>query len=304
MQGSDLTVAGTPALNQLNPPEQLGNFHAHAVPATGHDTSRSAQGVEANETLIRLKQSGANRDSVSDENSPRENDMRDPVGDARQRVRKTRVLVNVGRLGEINHVEQRDLFEIVAEINMLEHGDDEILYELNNYKEAKASPQAGEWSKGRKAEKRSLNKRKTMLLCKISAGAKLLRSRYVYKIKRDLVGNVKQFKVRLVVLGCQKQKGVDVEQTFAPVVKGVTVRLIMALAFIMNMVIHQIDISSAFCYADLEEDVYMKPPPDVQVPDGWCFKLLKSLYGLRASPRNWNKHIDKYIKSLLNIFCY
>jgi hypothetical protein len=99
-------------------------------------------------------------------------------------------------------------------------------------------------------------------------------------------------------LGCQQEKGTDVEQTFEPVVKGVTIRLIMALAFIMNLMIHQIDISSAFCYADIEEDVYMKPPSEIKVEEGWCFKLMKSLYGLRSSPRAWNKHLDKNIKSL------
>lgn len=260
---------------------------------------RSVEGVEAKETLIRLKQSENTSDSVSNGKSPRGNETPDHVDVARQRVRKSRVLTNVGKLGEINHLEQKDLFEIVAEINMMSgDDDDEVLYEPASHKESLASNQAKQWSRGRRAEKRSLNKRKTLLLCKIPAGAKLLRSRYVYKIKRDDFGKVKQFKARLVILGCQQVKGVDVEQTFAPVVKGVTVRLIMALAFIMNMCIHQIDISSAFCYADLEEDVYMKPPPDLKVPDGWCFKLLKSLYGLRASPRNWNKHIDKYIKSL------
>ena len=96
----------------------------------------------------------------------------------------------------------------------------------------------------------------------------------------------------------QQEKGKDVEQTFAPVVKGVTIRLIMALAFIMNLMIHQIDISSAFCYADIEEEGSMKPPSEIKVKEGWCFKLMKSLYGLRSSPRAWNKHLDKNIKSL------
>jgi hypothetical protein len=82
INGSDLTVAGIPALNQLNPPEQLGNSHTHAVPATENVFRRSVEGVEANKTLIRLRQSGANRDSVSDEKSPSGNEMRDPVQDA------------------------------------------------------------------------------------------------------------------------------------------------------------------------------------------------------------------------------
>jgi hypothetical protein len=119
-----------------------------------------------------------------------------------------------------------------------------------------------------------------MALHGISEGAKLIKSKYVYKIKRDKSGKVKQCKARLVILGCQQQKGVVVEQTLAPVVKGITIRLIMALAFIMDLMIHQLDISSAFCYADIEEDVYTKPPTEMNILQGWCFKQYKSLYRL------------------------
>jgi hypothetical protein len=217
---------------------------------------------------------------------------------SRQRKRKQRVLANVAKLGEINSLQAVTMGEAVAQINML-RDHEEILYEEpQTYDQSLASPQAQEWRGARRREKDSLRKRKVMGLHQIPPGAKLLRSKYVYKIKRDAEGKVKQFKARLVILGCQQQKGVEVEQTFAPVVKGVTIRLIMALAFILNMAIHQIDISSAFCYADIEEDVYMKPPAEMNIVAGWCFKLYKSLYGLRASPRNWNRHLDKYIRSL------
>ena len=219
---------------------------------------------------------------------------------AEHRRRVQRVLTNVGQLGQMNSIEQMSMFQALAEVNMMEVNahPEQILYEPQGYKDSLASPQSQQWSDARMKEKASLHKRKVMALHRIPEGAKILKSRYIYKIKRDSQGKVKEFKARLVVLGCQQEKGVDVEQTFAPVVKGVTIRLIMALAFILNMLIHQIDISSAFCYANIEEDVYMKPPPEMKVEPGWCFKLFKSLYGLRASPRNWNRHLDKYIKSL------
>jgi hypothetical protein len=229
--------------------------------------------------------------------SPRAAVQLDQPG-SRQRKRKQRVLANVAKLGEINSLEAATMSEAVAQINM-QRDHDEILYEEpQTYQASLDSPQAAEWRGARVREKASLRKRKVMGLHQIPVGAKLIKSKYVYKIKRDKDGKIKQFKARLVILGCQQQKGVDVEQTFAPVVKGVTIRLIMALSFILNLAIHQIDISSAFCYADIEEDVYMKPPAEMNILAGWCFKLYKSLYGLRASPRNWNRHLDKYIKSL------
>jgi hypothetical protein len=100
-------------------------------------------------------------------------------------------------------------------------------------------------------------------------------------------------------LGCNQEKDEE-QQTFAPVVKGITIRILFALAFLFNLFVHQLDVTSAFCYADLSdsEEVYMGKLPDEEMPDGYCFRLRKALYGLRSSPRNWNKHIDKYIKSL------
>ena len=92
--------------------------------------------------------------------------------------------------------------------------------------------------------------------------------------------------------------GVDVFNTFAPVVKSITVRLLFALAFIFNMHVHQLDVSNAYCCAHIEGNVYMKPTPDSVLPSGHCFKLERSLYGLRNSPRSWWKHPHKYIKSL------
>ena len=72
----------------------------------------------------------------------------------------------------------------------------------------------------------------------------------------------------------------------------------LALAKVLDLHIHQLDVDSAFLYADLKEDVYMKPPPGMDIGEGYCLKLLKNLYGLKQAPRNWNKNIVDYIKSI------
>ena len=92
-----------------------------------------------------------------------------------------------------------------------------------------------------------------------------------------------------MALGYGQVSGVGVFNTFASVVESITVRLLIALAFIFNMDIHQLDASNAFCYddIDIESDVYMQPTPGLKFPLGHCYKLLKSLYGLRSSPRSW-----------------
>ena len=108
-----------------------------------------------------------------------------------------------------------------------------------------------------------------------------------------------RYKARLVVQGCKQEKEPQEHQSiFAPVVKGVTIRLIIVLACMLRLYIYQMDVSSAFCYADIAGDVYVGTTDDEEVESGWCYKLQKSLYGLRSSPRSWNIHIDKFIKSL------
>ena len=66
----------------------------------------------------------------------------------------------------------------------------------------------------------------------------------------------------------------------------------LAMTKAYNLHLHQLDVDSAFLYADLDEDVYLTPQ------EGFCLKLLKSLYGLKQAPRNWNKNIVNHIKSL------
>ena len=109
-------------------------------------------------------------------------------------------------------------------------------------------------------------------------GVRPIKSRYVYKRKHNKDGSVKKYKARLVALGFGPVPGVDVFNTFAPVVKSITVRLLLAMAFIHNMYVHQLDVSNAFCYADIDGDVYMEPTPDIAIPSGHCFKLLKLLW--------------------------
>ena len=93
-------------------------------------------------------------------------------------------------------------------------------------------------------------------------------------------------KSRLVIQGFSQREGIDYDETFAPVAKVTTFRLMLALSKVLNLEIHQLDVDSAFLYAVLEEDVFMKPPLGIYLRSGYCLKLLKSLCGLKQAPRN------------------
>ena len=92
-------------------------------------------------------------------------------------------------------------------------------------------------------------------------------------MKRDWTGKIVKRKSRLVVLGCLQREGIDYDETFAPVAKVTTFRLMLALSQVLKLQIHQLDVDSAFPYADLDEKVYMSPPPGMDIPEGFCLKL-------------------------------
>jgi hypothetical protein len=97
-----------------------------------------------------------------------------------------------------------------------------------NHKDVLNSPECEEWLDGTEEEKRSILKRKVLELVKRKKDTQLLRCKYVYRKKKQRNGR-SRYKVRLVILGCNQEKDEE-QQTFAPVVKGITIRILFALA--------------------------------------------------------------------------
>ncbi|GJY58845.1 uncharacterized mitochondrial protein-like protein isoform X2 [Tanacetum coccineum] len=107
------------------------------------------------------------------------------------------------------------------------------------------------------------------------------------ELKRDKNGVIIRYKGRFVAKGCRQQPGTDFHETFSPVVKSTTIRVVLSLAVTNDWPLHQLDIQNAFLHGNLKEQVYMKQPPgfiDPQRPNHVCL-LHKSLYGLKQAPR-------------------
>ena len=214
-----------------------------------------------------------------------------------KRVRTLRVLPNASSLGEIHSV-GADVVECLGEADAVWLTDVATHREPETFLESQQCAESKEWKKARALERKARDERDVMEVVPTPTGVKPIKSRYVCKRKHNKDGSIKKYKARLVALGYGQVAGVDVINTFVPVVKGITVRLLLALALIFSMHVHQHDVSNAFCYADIAGDVHMEPPPDFRLPDGHCFKLRKALYGLRSSPQSWWKHLNKFIKTL------
>lgn len=125
-------------------------------------------------------------------------------------------------------------------------------------------------------------------------------SKWIYKIKRNPHGSFSRYKARLVAQGFSQEKGLNYFETFIPVVRHSTVRIILALATMNNGKLRQLDVKNAFLHGDLKEEVYMTQPQgfvDTKHPDYVCL-LKKSLYGLKQAPCAWNEKFTNFLSSL------
>ena len=112
-------------------------------------------------------------------------------------------------------------------------------------------------------------------------------------------GTIDKFKARLVIQGFKQREGIDFSDTYAPVARISSIRLLIALAAINNLVIHQMDVKTAFLNGILEEKVYMKQPEGFVMPgnEHKVCKLIKSLYGLKQAPKQWHQRFGEVVLS-------
>jgi hypothetical protein len=133
-----------------------------------------------------------------------------------------------------------------------------------SYEEAMSSPYAHKWKAAMKEEIQSLNNNNTWNLMKLPNDAHAIGSKWVYKRKYNSDGTVERYKARVVAKGYAQKEGIDYHETFAPVMKYKSLRIILALANSMDYEIKQLDVVTAFLNAPIKEDVYMTQPQGFQ----------------------------------------
>jgi histone deacetylase 1/2 len=116
----------------------------------------------------------------------------------------------------------------------------------------------------------------------------------VYRIKKKSDGSIDRYKAQLVAKGFKQRYGIDCEDTFSPVVKIATIRIVLSLSISRGWSLRQLDVKNVFLDGVLEEEVYMRQPPGFEIshtPHYAC-KLDKALYGLKQAPRAWYSRLS------------
>jgi len=165
--------------------------------------------------------------------------------------------------------------------------------EPRTYREAMSGPNKEEWDAAMGEEYLSLQEHGTWDIVPRPEGRRVVSSKWVYRVKYDANGNISRYKARLVARGFTQIYGVDYTDTFAPVTRLETLRLLFALAAQKDWEVRQIDVKTAYLYGDLDEEVYMEPPEGVEVPEGHVFLLRKALYGLKQAGRQWYRKLKE-----------
>lgn len=169
------------------------------------------------------------------------------------------------------------------------------IIEPKNFKEA---IKHAHWQNAIHSELTALEKNHTWTLTTLPPGKSTIGCKWVFKTKQRADGSIERYKARLVAKGYTQTTGIDCLETFSPVIKMTTVRVLLSLAAANNWYLEQLDVSTAFLHGDLHEEVFMELPQGLQVSNSSVVcKLDKSLYGLKQASRQWNAKLTESLIS-------
>lgn len=168
----------------------------------------------------------------------------------------------------------------------------------SSYKQAMKSCYSNEWSMAMVDEMVSIENNETFELVPRPRNQKIVGSRWVFDTKKDADGKVLRLKARLVVQGFSQRYGIDYVETFSPTLKMRSWKMFLAFANKRGWKIRQCDVATAFLNSTVDTDIYINQPEgfvNTEYP-GYVWKLKKSLYGLKQSPRLWFETMDAFMK--------
>ena len=165
------------------------------------------------------------------------------------------------------------------------------------YQEAVNDPTYGaKWRESIRLEINSLVKFGTWRYVRRPQDQSVVTCKWVFDVKRDADGRIDRFKARLVARGFSQREGLDFEDTFAPVVRLESLRILFALAATYGLTAHLLDATNAYVGSNIDKKIYMELPEGVTADEpGQICELLRSLYGLKQSAYLWQQKVKNFV---------
>ncbi|RVW11853.1 Retrovirus-related Pol polyprotein from transposon TNT 1-94 [Vitis vinifera] len=166
--------------------------------------------------------------------------------------------------------------------------------EPQTYKEAMSTPEAPYWQEAVNDEINSIMQNHTWELVNLPPGNKPIGCKWIFKRKLQTNGTIDKYKAHLVAKGYRQKEGLDFFDTYSPVTRITSIRMLIATTAIHNFEIHQMDVKITFLNGDLDEEIYMEQPKGfvVKEQEKKVCRLIKSLYGLKQAPKQWHEKFD------------
>jgi len=155
------------------------------------------------------------------------------------------------------------------------------------------------WQEAINDEMDSLQSNETWNLVDLPPSYKPIGCKWVLKKKLKLDGTVDKYKVRLVAKGFRQRENIYFFDTYSPVTQFTSIRVLISLAAVFNLFVHQMEVKTAFLNGELEEEIYVEKLEGFVIHghENKVCKLNKSMYGLKQAPKKWLEKFDNLMIS-------
>ena len=163
------------------------------------------------------------------------------------------------------------------------------------YDDAMASSEAHNWQRAMDDEIDSLKENNTWSIIDCPKGEPVVGGKWVFNLKLDKEGEISKYKARYVAQGFSQVYGRDYFETFAPTARLTSIRLLMQFTVQYDLIIHQMDVKTAYLNANIDCNIYLQQPKGFEQGENKVCHLNKSIYGLKQSGKLWNKLIHAFL---------
>ncbi|CAL8083514.1 unnamed protein product [Prunus armeniaca] len=165
------------------------------------------------------------------------------------------------------------------------------------HKNVKEALHHGEWFLAMQVELNQFVRNDVWYLVPRPVNTNVIGTKWIFKNKTDEQGNVVRNKDRLVAQGYSQMEGIDFDETFAPIARLESVRLLLAIACHLKFKLYQMNVKTAFLNGILHEEAYVEQPKGFEDPHhpNDVFRLKKALYGLKQAPRAWYERLSSHL---------